>query len=149
MNKEIKSKLLNNVSLTSTEVYTVVREHLNLFGTMLGYNPIDKTSIKYFADRVRKFYMKDNDIVATHKKYAKQLKFKPTRTYEQLSAMDCMNLTEVEHYNLKDEYIKEFTNKEKLNPLSFKDSVLMLDRLTKLKKGNESAVTFKEFMNKI
>jgi len=149
MNNDIKSKLLNNRSLTSYEVYTIVREHLNLFGTMLGYNPIDRTSIKYFADRVRKFYMNDKDIVETHKKYVKQLAFKPTRTFEQLNAMDCINLTEVESYNLKDEYIKEFTNKEKLNPLSFKDSVLMLDRLTKLKKGDESAVTFKEFMNKI
>jgi len=150
MNKDIKKRLITNQSLSNGDIYTIALKHLELFGTMGGYgNGIDRVAIQYLVDRVKAFYNKDSKILETVAKYKTQLQFKPTRDYTQIKPLDVMTLTEVEQYNLKEDYIKEFSDVEKLNRYSFKDNITMLDRLQKLKAGNEMTIKFRNQLKEI
>ena len=150
MNKDIKKRLITNQSLSNGDIYTIALKHLELFGTMGGYGSgIDRVAIQYLVDRVKAFYNKDSKILETVAKYKTQLQFKPTRDYTQIKPLDVMTLTEVEQYNLKEDYIKEFSDAEKLNRYSFKDNITMLDRLQKLKAGNEMTIEFRNQLKEI
>jgi len=123
-------KLLGGENLSTEEVAEVIQAHQELFGTeYFPFDLKDGVAIKFFAQRVAKFYAGDKDIMKTHNQYLEYKKNNKPKTVKQLLATDV--ITKNEFQILVDNHTKLFGS----NGFNFEYSIDAVNRLKKKLKG--------------
>jgi len=134
LNFNTRKKLINNQALSSDEISEVIAHKLYLFGSVLGFNPLDRYNIEHHCNRVKWYYDKEQPnhakIKETVKLHKLDLKYNPIRTYDKLEEIDLINIREMEQHQLHEDYISKFSDIEKLRIGYLKDDILKLTRLT-------------------
>jgi hypothetical protein len=133
LNFKVRKKLLNNQALNSEELKEIAAHKLHLFGTIIGFNPLDRVSVQHHVDRVKWFYDKEEPnhvkIKETAKLHELDIKFNPIKTYKDLKEADLFNIREIEQHQLFEDYKRAFPESSTLQLGSLRDNLTMLKQL--------------------